>query len=405
MYCLQNNVEIISGAKKSCIYDLNARKLYSLDSEAVEILYSILANDKQTPEVLLTEVGQYLLEAGIVVDNGNLVPILDIPASRFDISFAWIEITQNCNLICRHCYEGSSRRTVMPEMSFDNFTFIIDELIKCGVDGIQLVGGEPLIHSQICQMIDYVSGKFSYIEVYTNGTLLTDSILDQIARNGITIALSYYSEDPKLHDRVTCTKGSFNLTHRNIQKALNKGISVRLASVEMKDVPKFQLTSFEVPFRTDLPRLTGRANLSLYNREMLRRKLITKATFARPIDAETFYKNKVLHNCFGERLYIDCMLNLYPCAMERRISYGNALGSSLDDLLHDNIASLTKDKIQGCKDCEYRYACYDCRCDANGAPIDAKPWYCTYDQANGVWVDPEVFIDLLLKNHRVLPSE
>ena len=186
---------------------------------------------------------------------------------------------------------------------------------------------------------------------------------------------------------------------------MNKGISVRLASVEMKDVPQFQLTSFKVPFRTDLPRLTGRANLSLYNRDMLRRKLITKETFARPIDAKTFYRNKVLHNCFGERLYIDCELNLYPCAMERRISYGNALGSTLENLLHDNIASLTKDKIQGCKDCEYRYACYDCRCDANGAPIDAKPWYCTYDQVNGIWMDPEEFIDLLWKKHKIVPLE
>ena len=177
---------------------------------------------------------------------------------------------------------------------------------------------------------------------------------------------------------------------------MDKGIPVRLASVEMKDVPKFDLTSFNVPFRTDLPRLTGRADLSLYSRDMLRRKLITKETFAKPINTEAFYKSKVLHNCFGERLYIDYELNLYPCAMERRITYGNASGTTLDALLHDSIASLTKDKIQGCKDCEYRYACYDCRCDANGAPIDAKPWYCTYDQNSGTWANPETFIDALL---------
>lgn len=399
MYCLQNNVEIIPGAKKYCIYDLNTKKMYSLDADAIEILNCILTNEEQTSDALRTEVGQYLINVGIVVDDDNLLPKIAVPTYKFDIRFAWIEITQNCNLICRHCYEGSSRRTRKPEMSFDDFTFIIDELEKYGVGGIQLVGGEPLVHSRIREMIDYVAGKFSYIEIYTNGTLLTEELLNQIADYGITVALSYYSEDAKLHDSVTCINGSFALTHKNIQRALDKGIPVRLASVEMKDVPRFDLTSFNVPFRTDLPRLTGRADLSLYSRDMLRRKLITKETFARPINMDAFYKSKVLHNCFGERLYIDCELNLYPCAMERRITYGNVSGSKLDALLHDSIATLTKDKIQGCKDCEYRYACYDCRCDANGAPIDAKPWYCTYDQNSGTWANPETFIDALLTHN------
>lgn len=398
MYCLQNNIEIVAGAKKYCIYDLNTKKMYGLDADALDVLNCICSNGAEMSEALLTEAGQYFVNAGIIVDDKELLPTMDVPAYQFDVQFAWIEITQNCNLICRHCYEESSRRTCKPEMTFENFTFIVDELVQFGVSGIQLVGGEPLVHSRIREMIDYVAGKFSYIEIYTNGTLLTDALLNQIAHHGMTLALSYYSEDPKLHDSVTCTKGSFSLTHRNIQKALDMGVSVRLASVEMKDVPQFQLTSFAVPFRTDLPRLTGRADLSLYNRNMLMRKLITKNTFARPIDAESFHKNKVIHNCFGERLYIDYELNLYPCAMERRITYGNLFESKLALLLNDKIATMTKDKIQGCKDCEYRYACYDCRCDANGAPIDAKPWYCTYDQENGTWLDPDAFVDSLLKN-------
>lgn len=373
--------------------------MYSVDADALDILNSIITGAEDCSARLSSELGRYFLEAGLVVEKTALLPKLYIPEHKFNITFAWIEITQNCNLVCRHCYEGSSRRECKPEMSFDCFTFIVDELIKHGVGGIQLVGGEPLVHSQISEMIDYVAGKFSYIEIYTNGTLLTDTLLDKISSYRMTLALSYYSEDPKHHDSVTCTKGSFNLTHSNIQKALDKGISVRLAAVEMKDIPKFQLSSFDVPFRTDLPRLTGRADLSLYNRDMLRRKLITKETFARPIDAETFYKNKVLHNCFGERLYVDCNLNLYPCAMERRITYGNLSGQTLDMLLHDSIATLTKDKIQGCKDCEYRYACYDCRCDAKGAPVDAKPWYCTYNQDAGAWVDPDTFIDDLEKEN------
>lgn len=396
MYVLQNNVELVMGAKRSCIYDLNTKKMYSLASDDVDILRRILSNEISTKVALLSDTGRYLLNAGIVVNKEELLPKIDVPKEEFIVRFAWIEITQNCNLICRHCYEGSSRTECKSEISLEQFQHVVDELERVGIDSIQLVGGEPLVHSQISQMIDYVAGKFSYIEIFTNGTLLTDGLLNQISSCGITLALSYYAEQPMLHDWVTRTKGSFKLTHLHIQQALDKGVPVRLASVEMKNIPLLHLTSFDVPYRTDLPRLIGRADLSLYSRDMLKRKLIVKDSFARPIEPTEYYRNKVLHNCFGERLYIDCELNLYPCAMERRITYGNLLNSTLDVLLHNKFASMTKDKIQGCKDCEYRYACYDCRCDARNASIDAKPWYCTYDPIHGVWIEEEAFIDMLL---------
>ena len=82
--------------------------------------------------------------------------------------------------------------------------------------------------------------------------------------------------------------------------------------------------------------------------------------------------------------------------MERRVCYGNLLSEPIEKILHNCLAKMNKDTIAGCKDCEYRYACYDCRCDANNAPIDAKPWYCTYKQDVGEWEDVEKFIDSLL---------
>ena len=398
MYRLQNNIEIVSGAKHFCIYDFNTEKMYSIDKDGIDVLEKVLNSEERDLSSEEAELAQYLINEGILVKEDNLLEEIQPQEYKMSVDFAWIEITQNCNLICRHCYEGSTRCEKKPEMSVDNFKRVINELETMGVDSIQLVGGEPLMHSQIEQLIGYVVGKFSYIEIYTNGILLTERLLDIIEKNKITIALSMYSEDDKIHDYVTRTPGSLNLTKKHIQQALDKGISIRVASVEMKGVPQFKLTSFEAPFRSDLPRLTGRADLSLYTRDMLRRKLITKKTFSRPIGIQEFYKNKSIHNCFGERLYVDYELNLYPCAMERRVNYGNLLDKPLKALVHNKYAEITKDKIRGCKDCEYRYACYDCRCDSNSQTIDAKPWYCTYDHENGVWINEEEFIDNLLKD-------
>ena len=98
-------------------------------------------------------------------------------------------------------------------------------------------------------------------------------------------------------------------------------------------------------------------------------------------------------------MYIDYDLNVFPCAMERRVCYGNLHSKCIHEMMDNELARMTKDKINGCKDCEYRYACYDCRCDANNASLDSKPWYCTYNQNEGVWIDEDEFIDILLSKN------
>ena len=393
MYVAQNNVWVVRGAKNSCIYDLNTKKLYHLDSVYTE--YFCLIKEGRSQHSIPGKVIDSFLDAGIVVPEEKVVPALDEFTYSGHIDFSWIEITQNCNLFCRHCYEGSARTITTPEMSFDNFQIAVDSLKKAGIRRVQLVGGEPLTHSTIRNLIDYISWKFDFTEIFTNGTLLTDELLDLIQNRGISLAFSVYSDKPEIHDFVTCTPGSYNITMATLQKAKDRGIRVRTSSVEMIQVPRFSFGDQSIEHRVDFPRLTGRASLKLYSRDMAERKLITKESFQNPIDPEMFFKSRVIHNCFGERLYIDCDLNVYPCAMERRVSYGNLRHSSVEELILNPYMRMTKDHIKECCDCEFRYACYDCRPDCNGAPIDSKPWYCTYDPKNGVWADKETFLDSL----------
>ena len=82
--------------------------------------------------------------------------------------------------------------------------------------------------------------------------------------------------------------------------------------------------------------------------------------------------------------------------MERRVSYGNLRNKGIREMLGSDLALMTKDKINGCMDCEYRHACFDCRADSKKASINSKPWYCTYNQDEGIWIDEDEFIDSLL---------
>lgn len=393
MYYLQNNVEIVHGALYYCIYDLNNKKLYHLDQDYVDYIDTLTKYNKESLSIVPQEAIDYLLSSGLIVSSKDqLNTAREKYSYQGNTSLVWIEITQNCNLKCKHCYEGASREKKTKEMSLEMFKYAIDRILNLGVKRIQLVGGEPLSHHSIDEMIKYVSGKFDFIEIFSNCTLLTDSLLDLIKHNNICLACSIYSADPTIHDSVTQTRGSYQLTKNNIDKAFAKGIKIRTASVEMIGVPHFKISDKSIEHRSDLPRLTGNANLTLYSDDMLLRKLITKKTFSKPIDPKTFYKNMTVHNCFGEKLYIDCDLNVFPCAMERRLKYGNLKMCSDYELVNNDIRFLNKDKVTVCRDCEYRYTCYDCRPDSNNSPVYSKPWNCTYDPYRGVWEKPEDFI-------------
>lgn len=66
----------------------------------------------------------------------------------------------------------------------------------------------------------------------------------------------------------------------------------------------------------------------------------------------------------------------------------NGLAEAVNSEPLQNLWKTTKDQIERCQDCEYRYACHDCRPLAEGATgnLYAKNPRCTYDPFKGEWL-------------------
>ena len=99
-----------------------------------------------------------------------------------------IEITERCNLTCPTCFAGSSpQHSTM--MDLDEFTRQVDQLVaggKSGSDMIQLSGGEPTIHPQFMEMIEYLFDRgFSNVCINSNGI--------KLAQEGFTLKLAQCS--------------------------------------------------------------------------------------------------------------------------------------------------------------------------------------------------------------------
>jgi len=83
--------------------------------------------------------------------------------------FAEVDVTDNCNLRCKHCYHFHGKTDLKTqEISLQVWEKRFNELYKSGIRGILLVGGEPALRIDVLLLADKV---FPYVYVIINGTI------------------------------------------------------------------------------------------------------------------------------------------------------------------------------------------------------------------------------------------
>lgn len=398
-YVLQDNVYLVNGKVKSCIYDFNNGKLYSINKnlaiELEKINNGMVSKDREYP---FPDILDYLSNAGIIrlSDNMQQRDILELRDNNSKFEFAWIEVTDKCNLKCTHCYNESNEKT-QGVMSFEDYKTVLDNLLNIGIKGIQIIGGEPFLYKkELKNFLNYTVDKVNLIEIFTNGTLVSNDWYQYLALHNIHIALSVYSYSDYMHDKVTCVKGSWKRTNDTIVKLIEYNIPYRVCNVLMNDIDigDKNTEAYTLSEEKDVVRMSGRANFKLLSKSLIKKKLITKNTFRTPLKKEFCKRIISGHNCWNDRLYVSANLDVYPCVMERRIKHCTIKKNEIISI-NEQIRLLNKDKVEDCKHCEFRYCCFDCRPNCLSGNLYEKPWYCTYNPQTGEWIDEEEFIQKL----------
>jgi len=107
-----------------------------------------------------------------------------------------------------------------------------------------------------------------------------------------------------------------------------------------------------------------------------------------------YNESHCFNSCLAGKMALDVSGNIKNCpAMSQ--SFGNIKDTTLNEALqHQDFKkywNLTKDEIEVCKDCEFRYICTDCRAytertHTNKEELDiSKPLKCGYDPCTGEW--------------------
>lgn len=136
-----------------------------------------------------------------------------------------IKTTLNCNHTCPKCPHGMgiTPRGRAYDMKFETLKKVLDEGSLKGLQSVVFTGGEPTLHPEFIRFISYASSKnFPDISVITNGSLLTDKIIDAILNYGITrINVSFDSITPSTYKKVRGVD-DYAKVIRNIDRFIEK---------------------------------------------------------------------------------------------------------------------------------------------------------------------------------------
>ncbi len=131
-----------------------------------------------------------------------------------------IEPTNTCNLRCTFCFVTEGMNRVEGFMDFNLFKKVIDD--SPGLEHLCMHNwGEPLLHKDIFRMFDYAAkAGVRHIVMNTNGTLLTDKMIDRIVDSPLSIIRFSIDGSPETFQRVRGV--ALDKIERNIIKLKEK---------------------------------------------------------------------------------------------------------------------------------------------------------------------------------------
>ncbi len=107
------------------------------------------------------------------------------------------------------------------------------------------------------------------------------------------------------------------------------------------------------------------------------------------VNIKNFTESKYYNSCLNRKISIDVNGDIKNCPSIPQ-NFGNIKGTTLEEAMnHKDFKkywNITKDEIEICKDCEFRYVCTDCRAYIEKPEnIYSKPLKCGYSPYTNKW--------------------
>lgn len=440
---LKNSVVLVDGPGATGVYELMSGAFLRVSKDAGEVLRRL---DGTTPTSALSlEEWQFVQEAmdeGIVAmgDDCQRRPQLaleDVVKRRRPLRFAWVELTSKCNQLCLHCFVGDELNR-FPHVPKERLFHYADALSQQGARQVVLTGGEPTLHPDFEEVVEYFARYRFRLALLTNAS--RPGFLKQVEcllRNDVTIKIALLGWEAT-HDRMAGVPGCFAKTIHAIRYLKDLGATVQLGTtvtaVNHRDIPKIRAFADEMNLPLEVSPIYGvgwaKKNastvLSLPMADVLqvcaedasptpkaangplvqlRRKRDTYEVD--PVDYEAVDLRGFLtsqHECGQKIVAVLASGAVTPCLMLREDQHalGYTTNNTLEEILNGDTGEraafdelMALDKVSGCRECEARFVCKAGGCSASayaltGSVQNKNPLYdgCYYEESPQRLGDP-----------------
>lgn len=403
-FFLPEGIVLVEGAKYSVLADFNRGELYRINKTATCIIElgengCRLAESTDFENLEINDLLQFIKDLenmGLIRLSSKPKPEKNPDYPEHGLDFMWIEVTARCNLNCLHCYaDGGTKQIIDPPA--EEIISWLNQGAEMGCKRLQFTGGECTIREDLDLLIKHAKKTgYEFIEVMSNCTLLTEEIVRFFAENNINVALCLHSHRPEIHDSITGIPGSHNRIMNSLKLLQDYKVPIRCEIIAMNnnedniDETRRFLSEMGIKSRTPFQILpVGRGkNIQNWSRKYQIKSIRTEPDFK--IDLKAYERGHTQNSCWSGTIAITSNGNVLPCTFAREQIAGNIRTHSLSEIINGRMQDfwrLSKDHVETCKDCEYRYFCHDCRpwAYSNSGNLYAKSPMCTYNPYDGEW--------------------
>ncbi len=242
------------------VYDTRSDEVYQVDPTGFQELARCDGTLRVSESAFPDEFLGFCLEEGVLVAEA-LPSRRDVSIGRNEVPslrYLMMEITDNCNLACLHCYLGD---TAGVELSADTIEPVLADLEAMGGLRLVVTGGEPLLHSRFDMVNELARGRAFRSILVTNATCIDDKAARGLGFHEVQVSLDGMEGG---HDHIR-GEGSFEAALGGIESLRKAGIDLSIATMihsrnlaELDDLERLVGKIGAVSWTLDVPCEAGR---------------------------------------------------------------------------------------------------------------------------------------------------
>jgi radical SAM protein with 4Fe4S-binding SPASM domain len=268
---------VLKWLENPSVYHTGTDELYELDEVSFDFLKKCSSEEGCNSEDMAFI--DYCLQEGILTRQRMSLkhpPFIKSPVPS--LRYLELQITDRCNLRCRHCYiekrtenkypvasSPSKVETEWNELSLDQIKQILTEFEEMQGLRLMITGGEPLLHTDFKALNSILPDFLIRKVLFTNGILLDKELVGCLNVDEIQISIDGLE---KGHDSLR-GRGTFKKAVQAVRHAREEGFEVSVATMvhakNLSDFEGMEKLFSELGIKdwtVDVPCVTGRLEKS-----------------------------------------------------------------------------------------------------------------------------------------------